>query len=89
MNGNVTHPVVRKGIQEPLLVLQVTPDMPQPGNLQKVEALRQAVSRSTSRVLRIPRLRHMRSKMQYMTSNSGPYTASECLNEVHMHSTAA
>ena len=43
-------------------ILQVTPDMPQPGNLQRVEALRRAVSRSTSRVLRFPRLRHMRSK---------------------------
>ena len=33
--------------------------------LQEVEAKRQAVSRSTSRLLQIARLRHMRSELQY------------------------
>ena len=45
-------------------VLQISSDMPQLQNLQKVEALRQAVSQNTSRVLEIPRLRHVQTDLQ-------------------------
>ena len=46
-------------------ILQITPHMPQLQNLQKVEVLRQAISRSTSRILKIPRLRQVWSNFQY------------------------
>ena len=42
-------------------ILQITAHKFQLRNLQKVEVLSQAVSRSTSRALNSPRLRHMQS----------------------------
>ena len=48
------------------ILLQITLQMPQLQNLQKVKALRQAMSQSTWRVLKISRLRHTQSKMQYI-----------------------
>ena len=47
------------------MLLRISPDMPQLQNLQNVEALRQAKSHSTSRVLIISRLRHVRTDLQY------------------------
>ena len=49
-----------------IALLQISLDMPQLQKLQKAEALRQAVSQSTSCVLRISQLRHVRTDLQYV-----------------------
>ena len=51
--------------------ITITSDMPQLRNMQKVEALQQAVSQSASHFLKIPRLRHVQTDFQYQRRRLG------------------
>ena len=50
--------------------MQLSSDLHQLQNLQKVEVLRQAVSQSTSRILKIPRLVHVRIDLPYVNGTT-------------------
>ena len=52
-------------LHQGIMLLQISSEMPQLRNLQKVEALRQTRSGSTSRFLQISQLVQVRTDLQY------------------------